>query len=179
MKKFKTEIHFILLVFIIIIMNLLVSCSSSRHVVKDQTITQAETKTYETVKTDLRSVTHCDLFASSTSTITETIDTTVTITDFKTRNPALDEFLKNNPLVIPVKKKRVEQKQEFSNKKEEVVTNEIKVEQKKTEVNQKSTVEKKEVKTKSVPSFVFFFFLFFILAAILFFAWKFVKNRFL
>jgi hypothetical protein len=71
MKKFKTEIHFSLLVITILLMNLLMSCSVSKQLHQDKTTTQTQTTTNENTVASNQTV--------STTKITETSDTNIVI----------------------------------------------------------------------------------------------------
>lgn len=156
MKKHSIDIHFLLLVLIIILMMTFVSgCSISRKVNKQTQEVTTEKTTDETIKTVSDITTQTGEQIAATTNIIENCDTVVTVQVIPTGDQRLDEYLKSNPLRIPVKFNRVTSKQEYT-KRQETKEENIKIDQsKKQQESSQVITEKKDVDQKSRPSLVF------------------------
>jgi ABC-type multidrug transport system fused ATPase/permease subunit len=179
MKKHSVDIQFALLILVIILMNLFMSCSITRKVNKERQEITTEKATDETIKTVSDIITQSGEQIASTTKIIENCDTMVTVQILPTGDQRLDEFLKNNPLRIPVKFNRVTQKQEYTNRQETKKENTAVDTKKKTEEKAKVSIEKKNVDQKTTPSIVFWGIGLLAFAGIAFVGYKFLKNRFL
>jgi hypothetical protein len=155
MKKHNINIHFVLLILVIIFINLFMSCSITRKVNKQTTAINTEKTTDESVKINSDITTKTGEQIASTTNISENLDTVITVSVLPTGDQRLDEFLKNNPLRIPVKFNRVTQKQEYTTRQESKIENTRIDQNKKQQENSQVISKKKNVDQKSTPSFVF------------------------
>jgi hypothetical protein len=163
----------------VIIMMLLSGCSITRKVNKDRTEVSTEKVVNESVKTVSDISTQTGEQVSSTTNIVENCDTVVTVQALPTGNPQLDEYLKSNPLKVPVKFNRTTNKQEYTSRQENKKEN-ISVDQdKNSKENIQSVAEKKNVDQKTTPSIVFWGIGLIAFAGIAFLGYKFLKKRFL
>ena len=179
MKKHSTDIRFLLLIIIIILMTFISGCSVSRKVNKDRTEISTQKVVEESVKTVSDITTQTGERVSSITNIVENCDTIITVQTLLTGNPQLDEYLKSNPLKVPVKFNRTTNKQEYTSRQQNKNEN-ISVDQaKNSKENIQSVVEKKKVDQKTTPSIVFWGIGLLALAGIAFLWYKFLKNRFL